>query len=125
MTNTITSLKSVLTAGGHTASARTRATPALVVGLPTRRKPRRLVNSNVWEWCEDAHIREVENLPSDGRPYRGSSSESALRGGCFHNWAIHCTVSKRYESDRAFHDGCIGFRLVLSCFTASRLRGSF
>src|SRR5438046_8332498 len=47
MTNTITSLKSVLTAGGHTASARTRATATLVVGLSTRRKPRRLANSNV------------------------------------------------------------------------------
>src|SRR6266516_627253 len=61
MTNTITSLKSVLTARGHTASARTRATPALVVGLSTRRKPRRLVNSNV----RPSGNRPVENVSWD------------------------------------------------------------
>jgi hypothetical protein len=37
-----------------------------------------------------------------------------LRGGCFHNWAMHCTVSKRYEIGHDFHDGCIGFRLAFS-----------
>jgi formylglycine-generating enzyme required for sulfatase activity len=72
------------------------------------------MSGNVWEWCEDTYTREVKDLPADGRPYRGDNSECSLRGGCFHNWAVHCTVSKRYEIDRHFHDGCIGFRLVLS-----------
>jgi len=35
-------------------------------------------------------------------------------GGCFHNWAIHCTVSKRYQMERQDHDGCVGFRVVLA-----------
>ena len=69
---------------------------------------------NVWEWCEDTYTRDVNNLPADGSPYRGLGSDRSLRGGCFHNWAIHCTVSKRYEIDRKAHDGCIGFRLVLA-----------
>jgi len=69
MTNTITSLKSVLTARGHTASARTRATPALVVGLSTRRKPRRLVNSNV--------------RPSGNRPVENVSWDELQRAGGF------------------------------------------
>ena len=30
------------------------------------------------------------------------------------NWAVHCTVSKRYEIAHDYHDGCIGFRLVLA-----------
>ena len=72
------------------------------------------MSGNVWEWCEDAYTAEVKDLPADGGPYRRDSSERVLRGGCFHNWAIHCTVSKRYQIDRQFHDGCIGFRLVLS-----------
>jgi hypothetical protein len=33
---------------------------------------------------------------------------------CFHNWAIHCTVSKRYQMERQYRDGCIGFRAVLA-----------
>jgi formylglycine-generating enzyme required for sulfatase activity len=40
--------------------------------------------------------------------------ERVLRGDCFHNWAIHCMVTKRYQIDRAYKDGCIGFRLALS-----------
>ncbi|MBM3763747.1 MAG: formylglycine-generating enzyme family protein [Acidobacteria bacterium] len=57
---------------------------------------------NVWEWCEDLYTGN------------GSEKERVLRGGCFHNWAVHCTVSKRYAIDSDAHDGCIGFRLVLS-----------
>jgi hypothetical protein len=30
------------------------------------------------------------------------------------NWAIHCTVPKRYQMERQYHDGCIGFRVVLA-----------
>jgi sulfatase modifying factor 1 len=69
---------------------------------------------NVWEWCEDTYTRDVNELPADGRPFRGPGSDRSLRGGCFHDWAVHCTVSKRYEIDRTAHDGCIGFRLVFA-----------
>lgn len=72
------------------------------------------MSGNVWEWCEDAFTRDVDAIPRDGTPFIGSSDERVLRGGCFHNWAIHCTVSKRYEISRTCHDGCIGVRLVLS-----------
>jgi hypothetical protein len=34
--------------------------------------------------------------------------------GRLYNWAIHCTVSKRYEVAHDYRDECIGFRLVLS-----------
>lgn len=60
------------------------------------------MSGNVWEWCEDLYL---EN---------GSDKERVLRGGCFHNWAAHCTVAKRYAIDSDAHDGCIGFRLVVS-----------
>ncbi|MBI4904089.1 MAG: formylglycine-generating enzyme family protein [Acidobacteria bacterium] len=56
------------------------------------------MSGNVWEWCQDLRS-------ADG-------DERALRGGCFHNWAVHCTVSKRYEIGQQYKDGCIGFRLV-------------
>jgi len=75
------------------------------------------MSGNVWEWCQDAFTRDVNSIPADGSPFTatpGPNPERVLRGGCFHNWAVHCTVSKRYEIGEEFHDGCIGFRLVLA-----------
>ena len=72
------------------------------------------MSGNVWEWCQDVFTRDISGIPSDGTPFVGDGADRILRGGCFHNWAIHCTVSKRYEIARESHDGCIGFRLVLS-----------
>lgn len=72
------------------------------------------MNGNVWEWCQDDHDPDINNIPQDGSPLSGRSNDRILRGGCYHNWAIHCTVSKRYEINRDYKDGCIGFRLVLS-----------
>lgn len=72
------------------------------------------MSGNIWEWCQDCYIPDVERIPADGSAYVGDNPERVLRGGCFHNWAIHCTVSKRYQIGRPFHDGCIGFRLALS-----------
>jgi formylglycine-generating enzyme required for sulfatase activity len=72
------------------------------------------MSGNVWEWCQDTFSRHVSVIPADGTPYVGPGDERVLRGGCFHNWAAHCTVAKRYEIGRDFHDGCIGFRVVLA-----------
>lgn len=72
------------------------------------------MSGNVWEWCQDTFTRDVIDIPPDGTAFNGPGSDRVLRGGCFHNGAIHCTVSKRYEIGRQFHDGCIGFRLVLA-----------
>jgi sulfatase modifying factor 1 len=72
------------------------------------------MSGNVWEWCEDTFTRDLDAIPRDGTPYRGPGEERLLRGGCFHNWAEHCTVAKRYEIAREFHDGCIGLRVVLA-----------
>jgi formylglycine-generating enzyme len=69
---------------------------------------------NVWEWCRDVHTHDVARIPADGSALVAEGGERVLRGGCFHNWAVHCTVSKRYEIGREFHDGCIGLRLVCS-----------
>jgi len=71
------------------------------------------MSGNVWEWCEDVCV-ELDSVPRDGTPARGSGNERRLRGGCHHNWDIHCTVSFRYGIAKDAHDGCIGFRLVLA-----------
>ena len=72
------------------------------------------MSGNVWEWCQDVFTRDVSSIPGDGTAFVGNGAERILRGGCFHNWAMHCTVSKRYEIAREYHDACIGFRIVLS-----------
>ncbi|HTF36827.1 MAG TPA: SUMF1/EgtB/PvdO family nonheme iron enzyme [Blastocatellia bacterium] len=69
---------------------------------------------NVWERCQDCFTSDLSSVPTDGRAFVGPSSERVLRGGCHHNWAVHCTVSKRYEIAHEYHDSCIGFRVVLS-----------
>ena len=71
------------------------------------------MSGNMWEWCQDAFTADVDRIPVDGTPYAGPSNDRVLRGGCFHNWAIHCTVSKRYNIAPDSHDGCISVRVVL------------
>jgi formylglycine-generating enzyme required for sulfatase activity len=72
------------------------------------------MSGNVWEWCEDGCAKELNAVPADGTPYRGPGTQRRLRGGCHHNWDIHCTVWFRYGLTPHAHDGCIGFRLVLA-----------
>ena len=69
---------------------------------------------NIWEWCQDYFQRDTKKIPLDGSPCPEQSDERVLRGGCFHNNGIHCTVMKRYEIGAQYKDPCIGFRLVLS-----------
>jgi formylglycine-generating enzyme len=71
------------------------------------------MSGNVWEWCQDVYTPDIQRIPRDGTACVEPGNERVLRGGCFHNWAIHCTVSKRYEIAHDFHDGCIGFRLAI------------
>lgn len=72
------------------------------------------MSGNAWEWCQDCYTSDIRQIPADGTAFLSGTGRRVLRGGCFHNWAIHCTVSKRYEIAQKFHDGCIGFRLVLA-----------
>lgn len=72
------------------------------------------MSGNVWEWCEDVSTDDLDAVPDDGTAYVGPGEERRLRGGCHHNWNLHCTVSWRYGIVPDAHDGCIGFRLVLA-----------
>src|SRR5262249_8998008 len=63
---------------------------------------------------QDTYAADVRAIPQSGGPTVSERPEHVLRGGCFHNWAVHCTVSKRYQMERQYLDGCIGFRVVLA-----------
>ncbi len=69
---------------------------------------------NVWEWCADYFQRDINKIPKNGTPYLEEGSDRVLRGGCHHNQAIHCAVSKRYEISPEAKDECIGFRIAAS-----------
>jgi formylglycine-generating enzyme required for sulfatase activity len=72
------------------------------------------MSGNVWEWCQDACVDDINAVPSDGTPWPGPGSDRRLRGGCHTNWDLHCTVWWRYGIVQDAHDGCIGFRVVLA-----------
>jgi sulfatase modifying factor 1 len=72
------------------------------------------MSGNIWEWCQDYFQKEVHKIPKNGTPYLEENSERVLRGGCHHNRAIHCTVSKRYAIIPEAKDECIGFRIAAS-----------
>jgi formylglycine-generating enzyme len=79
------------------------------------------MSGNVWEWCQDSFTRDTSQIPPDGAAFSGSADERVVRGGCFNNWAMHCTVSKRYEIARDCGDESIGLRLAVSAFSARAL----
>jgi formylglycine-generating enzyme required for sulfatase activity len=72
------------------------------------------MSGNVWEWCQDVCTDDLDAVPGDGSPFLGAGAERRLRGGCHHNWDLHCTVSWRYGIAPDAHDGCIGFRVVVA-----------
>jgi len=82
-----------------------------------QKKPNQLgihdMSGNLWEWCHDHFQENTNKIPKDGSPCLEESGDRVLRGGCFHNWDIHCTTTKRYEIMPEYKDPCIGFRLVL------------
>jgi hypothetical protein len=51
----------------------------------------------------------VSVILRDGGPTTGDGLDRVLHGGCSHNWAIHCTISKRSRMERQFHEGRSGF----------------
>lgn len=73
------------------------------------------MSGNVWEWCEDICTDDLNDTPADGSSYLGpGDGNRRLRGGCHHNWDLHCRVWWRYGIQPDAHDGCIGFRLVMA-----------
>jgi sulfatase modifying factor 1 len=83
------------------------------------------MSGNVWEWCQDVCTDDINLVPVDGSAYEGPGDERRLRGGCHHNWNLHCTVSWRYGITPAAHDGCIGFRVALAAAQSNPAAISF
>jgi formylglycine-generating enzyme len=81
------------------------------------------MSGNVFEWCHDVCTEDPGAVPADGSPYTGHGTERRLRGGSHTNWDLHCRVWWRYSIEPSWHDGSIGFRLVLATPHASPASG--
>ena len=104
-------------AGWRLANRRRPRRPTRTHDVATK-KPNQLgiydMSGNVWEWCQDICVDDIDSVPPDGSPWLGPGEERRLRGGCHHNWDLHCRVFWRYGITPDAHDGCIGFRLVVA-----------
>jgi formylglycine-generating enzyme required for sulfatase activity len=82
-----------------------------------KKKPNELglydMSGNVWEWCKDNWVENINILHQDGEALTqsGDSSTHVLRGGSWHNLVSNSAVSFRNSSDTK--DNGIGFRVVL------------
>jgi formylglycine-generating enzyme required for sulfatase activity len=73
-------------------------------------------HGNVWEWCEDVWHRNYINAPTDGSSWiTGANTEHhSGRGGSWAFPAVKFRSASRNNYTRAFLNGYVGFRLVLS-----------
>ena len=69
---------------------------------------------NVWEWCEDIYVLEIERLPDDGTPYReqGISPARVQRSGAFSSSPRRLRSANRNWEIPDVTDGNVGFRLA-------------
>jgi len=74
------------------------------------------MSGNVWEWCQDVFTRDVTRIPQ-GPLSLVLAIRVSFAAAAFTTGAVQCTVSKRYEMARDYHDGCIGLRFVFSIDT--------
>ena len=80
------------------------------------------MSGNVWVWCRDVCTPDVSSMPVNGTPYAGPGDQRVLRGGCFHNWAVHCTVSNGTKSSTIITTVASAFA---SCSQAQSNRSKF
>ena len=84
------------------------------------------MHGNVWEWCQDGYDAKLRG----GRdPVVSSGASRVLRGGSWNSDAIYARCSSRYNSDPAFRNSRLGFRVLLelqdqhAAVNAASLRG--
>jgi formylglycine-generating enzyme required for sulfatase activity len=76
---------------------------------------------NVWEWCADVYVGEIEHLPDGGVPYDQSSANKdpkpvsvvrIHRGGSFSSAPRLLRAANRSWDIPDVRDNNVGFRLV-------------
>ncbi len=69
------------------------------------------ISGNVWEWCLDEWEEDINKVPKDGSPAKGSRDRRVVRGGSSYSNFISCTVSIRswyFTNNRSYN---VGFRV--------------
>lgn len=86
------------------------------------------MSGNVWEWCQDRYGEDYyEQCAEKGlaiNPQGPSDSvDRVLRGGSSFRNPLYCRVTYRYDAHPEYHDGGLGFRLVVPCHLAGKPDG--
>ncbi len=73
------------------------------------------MSGNIWEWCQDKWMTNLEKMPKNGLPNEGGDDYErfirVLRGGSWLNDGFGCRVSVRHRNDSIGQYYGIGFRL--------------
>lgn len=76
---------------------------------------------NVWEWCQDAYVRNYHGAPLDGTARLGNDGlPRVVRGGSWRAPAVDCASAARNSSAPQTCGDDIGFRVVCSGLAAKR-----
>lgn len=73
------------------------------------------MHGNVWEWCEDAWMKNHSQTPHDGtvRPHDPNKHKQAvIRGGSWHSFPARCRSAAREGMWKNMKSNRIGFRVV-------------
>jgi formylglycine-generating enzyme required for sulfatase activity len=70
---------------------------------------------NVWEWCSDAYLGNLERTPSDGSPcVAESKAERVLRGGSWFSRENTLRSAHRGKPHKGTSESSVGFRVARS-----------
>jgi len=92
--------------------------PSIVGSYPSGKSPYGCLDmaGNVWEWCEDAFIKDFyTNSPSYNPKAQDANNWRVIRGGCWSfdaPYVFHCAYRDDLPSD--LWNDAIGFRCVLT-----------
>jgi len=68
---------------------------------------------NVWEWCDDWYISNLEAIPRNGRGYSVSTGEKVVKGGSWNDDALNLRHSNRTGFSPTIKMNDTGFRAVM------------
>lgn len=70
------------------------------------------MHGNVWEWCEDWHIKDYAKTPRNGSAYSNKTDFKVIRGGSWNFKAIHQRSTTRGRADINYKAHDLGFRIL-------------